>query len=102
MGTTLQKVKQFEVDNFMENLINFSLASALMARINRQNEPLKKVKIKRSAPVSQHRNHRNSFYKILKNGRSKNLLLKETLERRIGLGLQRICEKIKIHFKTFG
>ena len=44
---TLQKVKQFEVDNFMENLINFPLASALMARINRQNEPLKKVKINR-------------------------------------------------------
>ena len=42
---TLQKVKQFEVDNFMENLINFPLASALMARINRQNKPLKKVKI---------------------------------------------------------
>ena len=42
---TLQKVKQFEVDNFMENLINFPLASALMARINRQNEPLNNVKI---------------------------------------------------------
>ena len=40
---TLQKVKQFEVDVFDFDLIN--LASALMARINRQNEPLKNVKI---------------------------------------------------------
>ena len=40
MGTTLQKVKQFEVDQFDFDLIN--LASALMARINRQNKPLKR------------------------------------------------------------
>ena len=46
MGTTLQKVEEIEVNNFWnENVIDFSLVSIFMARINRQNEPVKKVKI---------------------------------------------------------
>ena len=46
MGTTLQKIQQFDVDNFNnnnKNMIHFPFASA--ARINRQNEPLKRVNI---------------------------------------------------------
>ena len=47
MGTTLQKVEEIEVEQFNENLFDFFLASALLARIKRQKEPLKKVKMNR-------------------------------------------------------
>ena len=44
MGTTLQKVEELEYGCFNENITSsFSLASALMARIGRQKEPLQKV-----------------------------------------------------------
>ena len=47
MGTTLQQVEEFEWEELNEdfNSFKFSLVSALLTRINRQNKPLKKVKI---------------------------------------------------------
>merc|ERR1719222_330624 len=46
MGTTLQKVENFQITDFNENVLaDFSLASALMARIIRQKKPLQKAKM---------------------------------------------------------
>ena len=48
MGTTLQKVEEIDLGDLNENLnSDFSLASALVARINRQSKPLQKAIINR-------------------------------------------------------
>ena len=47
MGTTLQKLQKIELEQLDENVFDFSLALAFMARIKRQDLPLQKVKINR-------------------------------------------------------